>query len=141
MKNPSKSTLFLVALAAFLTTGGALAGGHESDRGWHQGPPGAERLLAHLSSELNLSNEQSAEMLVILQQAEEGRQALHEKTMALMGPEICAQKAETEEAMLAILDAEQAEQFLELQAQREERAQDRSGKRKGPFGPDCSDFE
>ncbi len=61
--------------------------------------------------------------------------------MALMGPEICAQKAETEEAMLGILDADQAQQFLELQAQREERAQDRFGKRKGPMGPDCSEYE
>jgi Spy/CpxP family protein refolding chaperone len=141
MKNRSKSMLFALALAGFLTTGGAVAGSHDSDRGWHQGPPGAERMLAHLSSELNLSNEQSAEMLVILQQAEESRQALHDKTMALMGPEICAQKAETEEAMLAILDADQAEQFLELQAQREERARDRSGKRKGPIGPDCLNDE
>jgi Spy/CpxP family protein refolding chaperone len=141
MKDRTRTTLFVLALTGFLTTGSALAGNHDGDRGWHKGPHGAERMLAYLSNELNLSDEQSAEMLAILQQAEESRQVLHEKTMALMGPEICAQKAETEEAMLAILDANQAESFLQLQTEREERAQDRTGKRKGPIGPDCSDYE
>ena len=140
MKNRIRFALLGLALTGFLAAGSAAAGDHGGDRDWHKGPPGAERMLAHLSSELNLTDAQSVEMLAILQQAEESRQALHEKTMALMGPEICAQKAETEEAMLGILDADQAEMLLELQAQREERAQDRSGKHKGPLGPDCSEY-
>ncbi len=65
----------------------------------------------------------------------ETRQALHDRTMELMGAEICAQKAQSEEAILAILDAEQTELFLQMKEERQFRANDKTRTRKGRDGP------
>ena len=92
-----------------------------------------------VSDALNLSDEQTVAMLVILQRQAEQKAALHEQVMVLMGPEICAQRAETEDAILALLDAEQTELFLQAKEERKLKAeqQNRSGKRRGEL--DCSD--
>lgn len=141
MNNTAKLTLSVLAIAGFLTASNAIAGRYQEDRSWHKGPPSVEKQLAHISSALELNDEQSAEMLAILQDAEKSREALHEETMAIMGKEICAQKAQTDDAILSVLDAEQAEAFLQMKAERAERAKGRrSGTRHGWGGPDCSDF-
>ena len=78
-------------------------------------------------------------MLVILQRQAEQKADMHEQMVALMGPEICAQRAETEDAILAILNAEQTELFLQAKEERKLKAeqQNRSGRRRGEL--DCSD--
>jgi hypothetical protein len=73
---------------------------------------------------------------VVLQEQEESRAALREQSMALLGPEICAQRLEAEEATLAILTIEQAGLFLEMAEQRRQK-----DGRRGHGGPDCTETE
>jgi len=128
----------ILAIASLLTAGSVLAQNRQSDNDWQKGPPTAEEKLARISAALNLSGDQSQEMLRVLQEQGEKGAALHEQTMMLMGPEICAQRAENEEAILAILDADQTELFLQMKEQRRADAantQNRNAKRMGEL--DC----
>jgi len=128
----------ILAIASLLTAGSVLAQNRQSDNDWQKGPPTAEEKLARISAALNLSGDQSQEMLRVLQEQGEKGAALHEQTMMLMGPEICAQRAENEEAILAILDADQTELFLQRKEQRRADAantRNRNAKRMGEL--DC----
>jgi len=130
----------ILAIASLLTAGSVLAQNRQSDNDWQKGPPTAEEKLARISAALNLNGDQSQEMLRLLQEEGEQRAALHEQTMMLMGPEICAQRAEHEEAMLAILDQDQTELFMQMKKQRQAsatRSQGRNTKRMG--GLNCDD--
>jgi len=147
MKNRLSSAVSALAIACLLTTGSALADSQqryrEMDGDWQKGPPSVETKLARISYALDLSDEQSAQMLTVLQEQERKRAALHEQTMTLLGPEICAERAETEAAILSILDAEQAALFDEIRQKRQERKQygdkgNRKGKRNGDL--DCTDY-
>jgi len=140
MKTTTRLTISILAVTSLLAAGNVLAKHPKGDRDGHKGPPSVEEQLARISDSLELSDEQSAEMLVILQEADKNRAALHEQTMEIMGAAICAQKAQTEEAILSVLDDGQAESFLEMKAEREARAQDRSHSRKGRGGPDCDEY-
>lgn len=139
-----KSTLTLITLSlialSVLLTGSAIAQNRDQDRDFRKGPPSAETVLARLSESLDLNNEQSAAMLVVLQEQAAERFALHEQTMQLLGPEICAQQAATEEAMLAILTPDQAEEFLQMKEARKAKAAQRDRGR-GRNHPDCSEYE
>jgi len=130
----------ILAVISLLTAGSVLAQNQKGDReGWQNSSPTAEEKLARISTALNLSGAQSQEMLPILQDQGEKRAALHEQTMMLMGPEICVQRAENEEAMLAILDAEQTELFLQIKEQRQANAansRSRNAKRMGELNCD-----
>ena len=139
MNTRLSKTVSILAIASLLTAGSVLAQNWQSDKDWHKGPPTAEEKLARISAALNLSSVQSQEMLRLLQEEGEQRAALHEQTMMLMGPEICAQRADHEEAMLAILDQEQTELFLQMKEQRQAnatRSQSRNAKRKGELNCD-----
>ena len=129
----------ILAIASLLTAGSVLAQNQKGDKeDWQKGPPTAEEKLAWISAALNLSGDQSQEMLRVLQEQGEKGAALHEQTMMIMGPEICAQRAENEEAILAILDADQTELFLLMKEQRRADAantQNRNAKRMGEL--DC----
>ena len=125
----------ILAIASLLTAGSVLAQNRQSDNDWQKGPPTAEEKLARISAALNLSGDQSQEMLRVLQEQGEKGAALHEQTMMLMGPEICAQRAENEEAILAILDADQTELFLQMKEQRQA-SQSRNAKRMGELNCD-----
>ena len=128
----------ILAIASLLTAGSVLAQNRQSDNDWQKGPPTAEEKLARISAALNLSGDQSQEMLRVLQEQGEKGAALHEQTMMIMGPEICAQRAENEEAILAILDADQTELFLQMKEQRRADAantRNRNAKRMGEL--DC----
>jgi len=125
----------ILAIASLLTAGSVLAQNRQSDNDWQKGPPTAEEKLARISAALNLSGDQSQEMLRVLQEQGEKGAALHEQTMMLMGPEICAQRAENEEAILAILDANQTELFLQMKEQRQA-SQSRNAKRMGELNCD-----
>jgi len=133
----------IVAVISLMSAGSALAQNQKGGReDWQKGPPTAEEKLARISAALNLSGDQSQIMLRLLQEQEEKRAALQEQTMLLMGPEICAQRAEHEEAMLAILDAEQSELFLQIKEQRQQDNANRNRKGHGGNGMgelDCPD--
>ena len=134
----SKMVLIL-AVISLLSAGSTFAQNQKGDReDWQKGPPTAEEKLARISAALNLSGAQSQEMLRVLQEQAEKGAALHEQTMMIMGPEICAQKADNEEAILAVLDADQTELFLQMKEQRRANAtntRNRNAKRMGEL--DC----
>ncbi|MGD2129064.1 MAG: hypothetical protein PVJ17_07150 [Lysobacterales bacterium] len=108
------------------------------DPGERHGPPTAEQQLARLADQLQLTDEQSAQLLQVLQAAEADRQELRDRIMAQMGPELCAVQSSTEADILAILTPEQSEEFAQLQEERQARFQNRRGG--GPF-PDCSSYD
>jgi hypothetical protein len=134
-------TISIFAIVGLMAAGTALAQNQQGVRDWHKDPPSVEEKLARISAALDLSDEQSVEMLVILQQQEEARVALHEQTMALIGPEICAHKFESEEAILAILTAAQTETFLQIRGERQLKAEKHDRGRRGRGGDlDCSGY-
>ena len=137
MKTRRMSTLpgFALASAALLLAAIAQAGPPDDHGGWRHGPPGAEMQLAKLDRELNLSDEQSVQLLEILQAAEVERAELHARVMEQMRPEVCALMQGTEAEILAILTPEQAVEFAELKADRQDRF---ARHRKHDFAmPDC----
>lgn len=119
-------------LAGLLSAGTALA--ERPDRNWQHGPPDAVGQLAHLDRALDLSDEQSKELLEILQASQAEREALHAQIMESLGPEICALRESTEAEILAILTPEQAELFQEMRQERN----DRRHARHGPPALDCT---
>ena len=138
MKTFLKPIVSILAVASLIAAGSTFAQQqHKGDRDWHKGPPSVEEKLARISDALDLTDQQSTEMLAVLQEQESNREALHQRTMEIMGAEICAQKAQAEEAILAILDAEQAELFLQMKEDRQVRANGPTRSRKGHDGPDC----
>lgn len=118
-------TITIVAIVSLLSTGSALAQMHKGHRDWAKGPPTAEEKLARISDALDLDSKQSAAMLVVLQQQEESMAAVHERIKQQMGPEMCAQKAASEKAILEILTDTQTERYLQM---REDRKESRSGR-------------
>jgi len=141
MKTRLSTAITALAIASLLAAGSAFADNQQRDRDWQKGPPSAEQKLARISDALNLSDEQSAQMLRILQQQELTKRARHDEIMALMGPEICAQRAEAEDAILSILDEEQTALYLETRQQRQERGyrHNRQGRARDP--QDCTAYE
>jgi len=121
----------ILAIVSLLSAGSILAQSRNSDNDWQKGPPSVEERLARISAALNLDSQQSLEMHTILQEQAENRAALHEQAMAMLGPEICAQRAEQEEAILTILDPEQTELFMQIKQERQANAnrKGRGGKR------------
>lgn len=125
-----------LAMSGLLMAGSALAqppgGGHD----WHHRSFGAEEHLAKLDEALDLSDEQSEQLLPILQEAEANRRALHERVMEAHRTEICALMEDTHAQILAVLTAEQAEEFEDLKAERLSRFERRFGDR-GMGGLNC----
>ena len=123
-------------LTAILISGSALAQTGRPEGQWHHGPPGAAQKLAHLERALGLSDEQSRQLLEILQGAEAEREALHAQMMEQYQPDICALRLDTEAQIRTVLTAEQITAFEQLQEERE-RTGPRSGRR-GARAPDCA---
>ena len=129
----------ILAIISLLSAGSAFAQNQKGDRDdWQKGPPSVEQRLARISAALNLNSQQSLEMHTLLQEQAENRAAIHEQAMAMLGPEICAQRAEHEEAMLAILDPDQTELFMQIKQERQAKAnrKGRGGKRMGELNCD-----
>ena len=127
-----------LAIISLLAAGSALAQNKQGgQRDWQKGPPSVEEKLARISAALDLDEQQAREMLVVLQNHEADRVALHERTMEIMGPEICAQKLDHEQAVLDILTPEQTEIFLEMNEQRRTKADRKRGGDNGRQKLDC----
>jgi len=141
MKTRLSTAINVLAIASLLAAGSALADNQQRDRDWQKGPPRVEQKLARISDALDLSDEQSAQMLGILQEQEQKKAALHEQTMALLGPEICAQRAEAEDAIHSILDEEQTALYLEIRQQRQERGDRHNRQRRARDPLDCAAYE
>ena len=141
MKTLIKSTVTVLTVTGLLTAASAFAGPPMGDRDWQKGPPRVEEKLARISWALSLTDEQSAEMLTILQEQERDQLALHEQTMQIMGAEICAQRTRTEEAILAILDDDQQALFLQMKEERLAQKANRKHSRIGQETLDCDSYE
>jgi Spy/CpxP family protein refolding chaperone len=128
----------ILALTTLMFAASAMA---EPPRGkgtggeWRHGPPGAEQQLARLDRALELNDEQSAELLVVLQAADAERRALHERVMAQYRPEVCALMLETDADIIAVLTPEQAEAFLLMKEERRHQRKD------GGWGRHMADFD
>ena len=139
MNSRLSKTISILAIVSLLAAGSALAQNQRGGADWQKGPPSVEEKLARISAALNLTGDQSLEMLEILLAQADKRAAIHEQAMALIGPEICTQQAENEEAILTILDEEQAALFMQMIENRKESAgqNDRRGRIRNEL--DCSD--
>jgi Spy/CpxP family protein refolding chaperone len=136
-------SLVILTLGGLLAAGSAAAQnqnqGQKGLRDWQKGPPSIEVKLARVSEALDLSDEQTVDMLLVLQEQERKRDALQDQTMVLLGPEICAHRSEAEEAMTAILTPEQIETFMQIRQERQDKARQRN--RGGRGALDCSSYE
>ena len=131
MKYPI-TTLLATTLAFTLFAAGQL-------QARHHGPPDAEMRVAHMSIALELSDEQSAQLLELFQAVDEERRAMHEQTMELMKPQICELQLATRAELKVILDEEQLAQLEEMKASRESDNDRR--KWRGMHDLDCSAFD
>ena len=138
MKLKPRLMTYTLALAGVLLAGSAVAGHPEGKGPRHAGAHGPEKHLARLAESLDLSDEQSEEMLIVLQAAEEERRALLKRQMEEARPEVCAQRQATHDQILAILTSEQAEEFEAMMAEHEERSFGR-GPRGNFMDFDCGD--
>ena len=136
MKYPI-TTLLTITLMVTLFAASQLQAG--PDRGRHHGRPDAEMRVAHMSSALGLSDEQSAQLLELFQAVDEERRALHEQTMERMKPQFCELQLATHAELERILDEEQLAQLEEMKASRES-DNDRRRSR-GKHDLDCSEIE
>jgi len=130
---------YALTLAVLLVSGAALAAPPGDGPRWRDGarhgPPGAAQQLARLDEALDLSDEQSTQLLALLQSVDAERQALHEQIMEQYQPQLCDLRNETESAILSVLTADQAEAFEALKAERA------GGRGFGPGAPfaDCNE--
>lgn len=109
-------------LAGVLAAASALAGQPKSEGGFHHGRHSAENHAARLAESLDLSDEQAAEVLIVLEAAEEERRGLHQRLMEQIEPELCAQREATHAEILAVLTPEQAAEFEEMIAEHRNRS-------------------
>jgi len=149
------SALLLMAVVGFSQHGGP-QGPHPPGRGFRGGPGGRDGLLGHLSRELNLTDEQKAQIKKISESAEESTKALreqmrslHESQPDLMGAgtfdeaavraaaqaraniqvELEVAHARTMSQVLAVLTPEQKAQLNERRKQFEQKHRDGEGRR------------
>ena len=86
MNTRLSKTITILAVVSLLTAGSALAQRQNGDRDWQKGPPSVEEKLARISAALGRDDQQAVDMFFVLQEQEQYKAALHEQTMALMGP-------------------------------------------------------
>lgn len=144
MQHRTTILVLSLAAAAALTAGTALAQWPHRDGRWHQGPshggpPSAEQQLARLHEQLQLTDQQSVQLLQVLLAREEEHEALRASMLEQMRPELCSLMQNTEADILAVLTPEQGEQFLELGAERRARAHEHSGRGKAAL--DCEELD
>lgn len=134
----SRMKLFPSVITAIIVTllvAGSVQAQPDNRRDRKGGPPSAEAKLARMTEHLGLNEEQSADMLLVLQQDERQRQELRDQIVADYKPSLCAQKDETRVAIMAILDEEQAEVFAARAEQSGGKGRGK-GKRSGGSGFD-----
>ena len=92
-----------------------------------------------MTKKLDLSDEQSAQMLQLMQAIDLERDALNEQIRQQMKPELCELQLRAEADIESILNESQLAEFTAAQ---DERGRKRSrNNRPGPHDVDCSEFE
>jgi hypothetical protein len=120
MKHSNSKRLVLTLMIALLPASLLQA---QSNQAWQHGPPDAETRVAHLTSALDLSDQQSADLLDFFQTMDQERRDLREQMIQEMAPQICAHRADTEAELARILNREQLALMEELKANRQQRGQ------------------
>jgi hypothetical protein len=120
MNHTNSKRLVLTLLLALLPASLLQA---QNNQARQHGPPDAETRVAHLTTALDLSDEQSADLLVFFQTADQERLALREQMIQEMAPQICALRADTDAELARILNQEQLALMEELKANRKQRGQ------------------
>jgi len=95
----------------------------QNSQTWRNGPPDAETRVARLTTALEHSDEQSADLLEFFQDLDQERMALREQMIQEMAPQICAHRADTEAELARILNQDQLALMEELKANRQQRSQ------------------
>ncbi len=132
--NQPVTTLLAITLAVALFGASQLQA--QPDQARNQGPPDAETRVAHLTRALDLSDEQSAELLEVFQAVDEEREALRQQARLQMKPQICELQLATEAEISRILDEEQMARLEDIKAgQKPARAR---GGQRGMHELDCS---
>ena len=134
----SIKTLFIITAATLLFASAAAAQNSQGDRRAHHGAADAEARVAHMTQLLDLSDDQSAELLEILQAVDQERMALHEQAFQAVEPEICALQLHVAEEIRTILTEDQ---LAVIEARKSERENDRFGKSWRGMHLDCSAYE
>jgi len=143
----SIKTLFIVAAATLFFAASAAAQNGQAngydrangfDRSAHHGPADAETRVAHMTQLLDLSDDQSAELLEIMQAVDQERMALHEQAFKDLEPEICALQLNVAAEVKTILTEDQ---LALLEAKRNEREKDRFARSWRGMQLDCSAYE
>lgn len=137
MKNRIPKFPALLAMAALLTAGSALAGPPDRDDSWRMGPPSAEQRLARMSQDLGLDREQARQMLELLQAADAEHEAIRARFFDEAGPEICAIRQATEAEIMALLTPEQAAQYQQLREDQLARREQQQHRNRSNMSLDC----
>ena len=137
MNHLNTKLLIATISLALLPLSSALA---QPERGMHNGPPDAEMRVAHLTRALNLSNEQSAQLLEVFQAVDEERGALREQAMQQMKPQICELRLATENEIQSILSQDQLNQLEDIKTERRKPRHSR-GDWQNMTELDCSSYE
>ncbi|MDZ4728396.1 MAG: hypothetical protein SH820_00395 [Xanthomonadales bacterium] len=98
------SYLISIPLALLLAT--SIAQAEPRDR--HHRGPDMEKRIERMTEELALGEEQSAQLLAVMEASAAEREALREKYATQMKPELCTLHLATMEQVREILTAEQA---------------------------------
>lgn len=142
MKTVSNRSRIAFAAALLLVAASAVArqdGGPHGDRNGHRGPPDAEMRVAKMTQMLDLTDEQSARLLVVMQDLDLERDALHDRMMEQMKPELCDLQLRTESEINGILTPEQ---LVLLEEQKESRPLRNRDRARGGMGRlDCTEYE
>ena len=142
MKYMNRKLLVLALLVVLLPASLLQA---QNNQNWQNGPPDAETRVARLTAALDLSDEQSVELLAFFQALDQERLALHEQMVQEMAPQICALRADSEAELARVLSPEQLVWLEEMKADRQQGRQGRQGNRRnrpdwqGIPNIDCSD--
>ncbi|HET6565537.1 MAG TPA: Spy/CpxP family protein refolding chaperone [Xanthomonadales bacterium] len=130
------SPFLSIPLALLLVTGSALAGPGDGPRSRHG--PDFDKRVERMAEELDLTDEQSAQLVEVFEASAIEREALREKMEEQFRPERCALHLTTVEQIREILTDEQ-EAEMEDRLERWANSADSHGKKGRKGGPmqDC----
>jgi Spy/CpxP family protein refolding chaperone len=140
MKHSTIKQSFMTSLLLALLLAASSAQAEPRDKQYRDRGPDMETRIERLTEELDLSEEQSEQLLAVMQASAAERKALRDKYEAQIKPELCALHLATVEQVRGILSAEQAD---ELESKLERWASDGApgGRHHGKKGHALQDCE
>ena len=111
VKHMKHSYWYSTTLALILIAGAAHAGNGNPGRSSDRHGPDMQKRMQQLSEDLELSDEQKAQLQTVMQAAAVEREAVREKFEEQIKPELCAIHLNTMAEVREILTAEQAQEL------------------------------